>query len=414
VFAAPLEQLLDSDRLVRPTSNLPIFCQETFVQILTNGAFADRHCIIEYSSATLSHAAHAGLELEGIFRVAGAKTRMTELVTTLNSGSPIAFHRDENPAIVSSLVKQFLRDLPCPLLTFALYSEFMALAGKPVDEMLANFLQLHAKLPPANQTLLRHLIRLAFIIAQNQDVNRMSESNLAKVIGPNILYSQTEGVNLESINAVNTLLETLIIHYPELFEDKAAAATRWFDDLIPSDAPVRNSAHPPRGTRTQAHKRMARQLYAVFHRKLHGHSKSILSLALGAGDTVLWSGDSRGIVRIYNTDTITLLEEFDTEAKSVMALLNVNQDMWVGTVTRIEVRNAVSGALVKQLPGAAYNLCRVEECIWVGDAGKISVYSIAVCRSSRLCSCWRDTDSELDRRACRSSRRLRSRHSSAR
>ena len=201
--------------------------------------------------ATLSHAAHAGLELEGIFRVAGAKTRMTELVTTLNSGSPIAFHRDENPAIVSSLVKQFLRDLPCPLLTFALYSEFMALAGKPVDEMLANFLQLHAKLPPANQTLLRHLIRLAFIIAQNQDVNRMSESNLAKVIGPNILYSQTEGVNLESINAVNTLLETLIIHYPELFEDKAAAATRWFDDLIPSDAPVRNSAPSPRGTLAQ-------------------------------------------------------------------------------------------------------------------------------------------------------------------
>jgi Rho GTPase-activating protein 29/45 len=67
--------------------------------------------------------------LEGVFRVAGTKTRMTELVATFNGGSPISYHRDESPAIVSSLLKQYFRDLPVPLLTFAFYLELVALAS---------------------------------------------------------------------------------------------------------------------------------------------------------------------------------------------------------------------------------------------------------------------------------------------
>jgi hypothetical protein len=54
----------------------------------------------------------------------------------------------------------------------------------------------------------------------------MTASNLAKVIGPNILYSETEGVNLESINAVNSLLENLIINYPELYETNVCSIER--------------------------------------------------------------------------------------------------------------------------------------------------------------------------------------------
>jgi hypothetical protein len=53
---------------------------------------------------------------EGVFRVAGARDRILELTEQINAQQFNGFSRDENSANISGLLKQFLRDLPQPLL----------------------------------------------------------------------------------------------------------------------------------------------------------------------------------------------------------------------------------------------------------------------------------------------------------
>jgi ligand-binding sensor domain-containing protein len=95
---------------------------------------------------------------------------------------------------------------------------------------------------------------------------------------------------------------------------------------------------------------------------------------------MLWTGDTKGILHLWDTDTLDMLREINTDAKSIMAILRIDDDtMWVGTMLRIEVRNAKSGELLHQIPYPAFNLCHVDQTVWVGDAGKVQVFSIAVC-----------------------------------
>ena len=72
-----------------------------------------------------------GLEKEeGIFRIGGVKTGIAALRETLDSGGTIDFENVNNVHNVTGLLKMFFRELPTPLLTYDLYSRWLAIAGK--------------------------------------------------------------------------------------------------------------------------------------------------------------------------------------------------------------------------------------------------------------------------------------------
>lgn len=64
-----------------------------------------------------------GLHCEGIYRISGVKSKVQHLKDLYNRGQPVYLEEHE-PNIVAGVLKQFLRELPEPVLTNALIPKF--------------------------------------------------------------------------------------------------------------------------------------------------------------------------------------------------------------------------------------------------------------------------------------------------
>ena len=67
---------------------------------------------------------------EGLFRVSGSHQLVTLLKVQINEGHDVNFvENSTDPHVVAHLLKQFLRELPEPLLTYELYADFIRIGG---------------------------------------------------------------------------------------------------------------------------------------------------------------------------------------------------------------------------------------------------------------------------------------------
>ena len=71
-----------------------------------------------------------GLNMEGIFRLSGRATQIEKLRDQLDQGRKVFFSGAMDVHSVANLFKQWLRELPEPILTWELYDEFIAAHGK--------------------------------------------------------------------------------------------------------------------------------------------------------------------------------------------------------------------------------------------------------------------------------------------
>jgi len=117
---------------------------------------------------------------------------------------------------VASLLKQFFRELPEPLMTTDLHDVFVQCVGAShaVDGTSASLeavLLACLLLPDTNLATLRYLVTFLMQVAANSDCNRMDSSNLAICLAPNLLYSEhtssaSDGQRLEAETTVIQLL----------------------------------------------------------------------------------------------------------------------------------------------------------------------------------------------------------------
>ena len=70
----------------------------------------------------------AGLSCEGIYRISGVKSKVQALKDAYNCGLPVCLFEHE-PNVVASLFKQFLREVPEPVLTTELLPQFEQASG---------------------------------------------------------------------------------------------------------------------------------------------------------------------------------------------------------------------------------------------------------------------------------------------
>ncbi|KOX67551.1 Rho GTPase-activating protein 17 [Melipona quadrifasciata] len=155
-----------------------------------------------------------GMEEEGLFRIAGAASKSRRIKLSLDACCltlPTALEY-KDPHVIAGALKSYLRELPEPLLTYKLYSEWMAAAKITQNEtrLRALWEVLH-KLPPANLENLRFLIKFLAVLTKNQDVNKMSPQNIAIVIAPNLIWSPQEDVNTMVMNMSTANNSSLIV-----------------------------------------------------------------------------------------------------------------------------------------------------------------------------------------------------------
>uniref|UniRef100_A0AAQ4PZ41 Rho GTPase activating protein 36 n=1 Tax=Gasterosteus aculeatus aculeatus TaxID=481459 RepID=A0AAQ4PZ41_GASAC len=151
-----------------------------------------------------SHIETHGLQTVGIFRVGSSKKRVRQLLEDFDRGVDVQLDEEHSVHDVAALLKEFLREIPDPLLPLELYPAFLhanSLKGADQLQYLQHLLYL---LPPCNcDTLLRLLHLLHTVQSYAQDSvgtndeeipgNKMTAANLAVIFGPNLLQRERGG-----------------------------------------------------------------------------------------------------------------------------------------------------------------------------------------------------------------------------
>jgi len=163
------------------------------------------------------------VEEVGIFRLSGNKLKVDTLRKMVDDGKPTDFSTINESAVITSLLKLYLKMLPYPLMTWELYAHFTAIgsADEPEDitVMTSQLKELVDMLPPANKTLLQYMMQFLGTVAEKREKNKMDFANLGTVFAPTILYPKVETTDIESINAANKVIERLVKYYDLIFTD---------------------------------------------------------------------------------------------------------------------------------------------------------------------------------------------------
>nr|XP_009936101.1 PREDICTED: SH3 domain-binding protein 1 [Opisthocomus hoazin] len=167
----------------------------------------------------------SGMREEGLFRLAAGASVLRKLKSSLASGSNALEEFYSDPHAVAGALKSYLRELPQPLMTFELYNEWVKVASlKDVDSRVQSLQDTCSRLPRESYNNLRYLIKFLAKLAEHQELNKMTPSNIAIVLGPNLLWAQQSTgdpvqLDLASVSSIQVVgvVEALIQNADTLF-----------------------------------------------------------------------------------------------------------------------------------------------------------------------------------------------------
>ncbi|XP_028857252.1 rho GTPase-activating protein 45 isoform X2 [Denticeps clupeoides] len=216
-----------------------------FSQVVGKGSdvipFIIKKCICEIE--------RRALRMKGIYRVNGVKTRVEKLCQAFENGKELVELSQSSPHDISNVLKLYLRQLPEPIMPFRLYNSLMGLAkeslhsegseggeaGKGAElvdsgadtdaEVLAQVQRLKehlVDLPKANITTLRYIVRHLHRVADFEQDNKMSPSNLGIVFGPSLMRPRPSGATVSLSSLVDypyqaRIVEMLVVFYMTIF-----------------------------------------------------------------------------------------------------------------------------------------------------------------------------------------------------
>ncbi|KFW11235.1 SH3 domain-binding protein 1, partial [Eurypyga helias] len=173
----------------------------------------------------------SGMREEGLFRLAAGASVLRKLKSSLASGSNALEEFYSDPHAVAGALKSYLRELPQPLMTFELYSEWVKVARgvwvlglKDGESRVQSLRDTCSRLPRDSYNNLRYLVKFLAKLAEHQEVNKMTPSNIAIVLGPNLLWAQQSTgdpmqLDLASVSSIQVVgvVEALIQNVDNLF-----------------------------------------------------------------------------------------------------------------------------------------------------------------------------------------------------
>ncbi|XP_030629680.1 rho GTPase-activating protein 29 [Chanos chanos] len=214
-----------------------------FVQVAGNSPdgipFIIKKCTSEIESRALN--------IKGIYRVNGGKSRVEKLCQAFENGKDLVELSELYPHDISNVLKLYLRQLPEPLILYRYYNDVIGLAKEAqsimVDDVDASREQTSGE-PPLNIELnrvifkIRDLLRqlpiahyktLKFLIAHLQRVmekseeNKMTASNLGIIFGPTLIKPRQMEAEVSLSSLVDypyqaLMVELLIKHYQMIFD----------------------------------------------------------------------------------------------------------------------------------------------------------------------------------------------------
>ncbi|MDA4133206.1 MAG: hypothetical protein OK454_08815, partial [Thaumarchaeota archaeon] len=160
------------------------------------------------------------LSVEGVFRKNGNIKKLSELVEKIDrEGCDNISLSSQSVVQVAALLKRYLRELPDPLMTHKLYRLWITAAKIPEEDKRRQCLHMVCcLLPKTNRDCLEILFCFlkwsgSFHQMDDETGSKMDVKNLATVITPNVLHSNSKAMALDSeaMYAI-VVVETLITY----------------------------------------------------------------------------------------------------------------------------------------------------------------------------------------------------------
>uniref|UniRef100_A0AAZ3QBV5 Rho GTPase-activating protein 42 n=1 Tax=Oncorhynchus tshawytscha TaxID=74940 RepID=A0AAZ3QBV5_ONCTS len=158
-----------------------------------------------------------------LLKIGGVNSKVQKLMTTVfATKAPVDMNLDpdtwDNKTITSGL-KNYLRCLSEPLLTFKLHKDFiMAVKCEDQNYRVRAVHALVHKLPERNKEMMELLIKHLVTVSTHSQFNLMTVSNLGVIFGPTLMRSQEETVAaMMNIKFQNIVVEILIENFDKIF-----------------------------------------------------------------------------------------------------------------------------------------------------------------------------------------------------
>ncbi|XP_038646349.1 rac GTPase-activating protein 1-like [Scyliorhinus canicula] len=181
-----------------------------------------------------------GLQEPGIYRVPGGERMVRELKENYVRGKGLPLlSRISNIHVVCGLLKDFLRKLKEPLVTFKLHSTFMALTDMPDDESIRNLSRAVHRLPRANRDTLAFLIiHLQRVMASPEC--KMDKQSIARIFGPTIV-----GHSNPNPNPLEVFEDTK--RQPKIVENLLSLSSDYWNQLVGEETAQMGSSNAESG-----------------------------------------------------------------------------------------------------------------------------------------------------------------------
>uniref|UniRef100_A0A8C1JM08 Rho GTPase-activating protein 44 n=1 Tax=Cyprinus carpio TaxID=7962 RepID=A0A8C1JM08_CYPCA len=197
--------------------------QEAWIEKPSYGKALEEHLAISGREiafpieACVTMLLECGMEEEGLFRVAPSASKLKKLKASLDCGVLDVQEYSADPHAIAGALKSYLRELPEPLMTFELYDEWIQASNiQDMDKRLQALLCTCEKLPADSLNNLRYLIKFLAKLTEHQDANKMTPGNIAIVLGPNLLWTHSEGNMTEMMTTMSLqivgIIEPIIQH----------------------------------------------------------------------------------------------------------------------------------------------------------------------------------------------------------
>ncbi|CAM5121533.1 unnamed protein product [Eretmochelys imbricata] len=171
---------------------------------------------------TIAYLREHALTKEGIFRRSASTQIVKEVQQKYNMGIPMDFQQYEDIHLAAVILKTFLRELPEPLLTFSLYNHVVNFQNMEESNRVDVVRKTLQTLPEENYQVLCFLMAFLAEVSSHSDVNKMTNTNLAVVFGPNLLWDKDVAITLKAIKPINTFTKFLLDYQGVLFQDMEA------------------------------------------------------------------------------------------------------------------------------------------------------------------------------------------------
>uniref|UniRef100_A0A3P9JQL2 Rho GTPase-activating protein 44 n=1 Tax=Oryzias latipes TaxID=8090 RepID=A0A3P9JQL2_ORYLA len=197
--------------------------QETWVEKPCYGKPLEEHLVLSGRDiafpieACVTMLLECGMEEEGLFRIAPSASKLKKLKASLDCGVLDVQEYSADPHAIAGALKSYLRELPEPLMTFQLYSDWIQASNiQDQEKRLQALYAACEKLPPANNNNFKYLIKFLSKLTEYQDLNKMTPGNIAIVLGPNLLWTHNDGNITEMMTTVSLqivgIIEPIIQH----------------------------------------------------------------------------------------------------------------------------------------------------------------------------------------------------------